>query len=226
MGRLMRRRSTTTDVDAAPPAETAAERRCARLRDAALSRNVRVRFVLDEIGKLGCDVGAPATFVRCAGADRSGPLGGKMTGGFAVNDRSQKSYAPGVIAVAEHAPDKAVFERTLVHELIHAYDQCRAKVDWRAGAHHACAEIRASSLSGECDLSQEVNRGKWGLTGHHGACVKRRAALSLALSGRAEPEATVDAVFARCYADTAPFERHPDFAGLSRPWSGEGKAPS
>ena len=96
---------------------------------------------------------------------------------------------------------------------MHAYDQCRAKVDWKSGAHHACAEIRASSLSGECDLSQEINRGVFGLMAHHGKCVKRRAALSLALAGRAEPEATVDAVFDRCYADTAPFERHPDFAG-------------
>ena len=62
MGRLMRRRSTTTTDDAAPaPApepETAAERRCCRLRDAALSRNVRVRFLFDEIAKLGCDVRA------------------------------------------------------------------------------------------------------------------------------------------------------------------------
>ena len=88
--------------------------------------------------------------------------------------------------------------------LVHAYDQCRAKVDWKSGAHHACAEIRASSLSGECDLSQEINRGVFGLMAHHGKCVKRRAALSLALAGRAEPEATVDAVFDRCYADTAP----------------------
>ena len=90
---------------------------------------------------------------------------------FAVNDGSQKRYAPGVVVVAEHAPDKAVFERTLVHELVHAYDQCRAKVDWKSGAHHACAEIRASSLSGECDLSQEINRGVFGLMAHHGARV-------------------------------------------------------
>ena len=215
----MRRRSTTTDGAAPAPApapepETAAERRCCRLRDAALSRNVRVRFLFDEIAKLGCDVGSPFGFVRCASVERSGPLGDKMVGGFAVNDGSQKRYAPGVVVVAEHAPDKAVFERTLVHELVHAYDQCRAKVNWKSGAHHACAEIRASSLSGECDLSQEINRGVFGLMAHHGKCVRRRAALSLALAGRAEPEATVDAVFDRCYADTAPFERHPDFAGL------------
>ena len=90
--------------------------RCCRLRDAALSRNVRVRFLFDEIAKLGCDVGSPFGFVRCASVERSGPLGDKMVGGFAVNDGSQKRYAPSVVVVAEHAPDKAVFERTLVHE--------------------------------------------------------------------------------------------------------------
>ena len=105
----MRRRSTTTTEDAAPapaPApepETAAERRCCRLRDAALSRNVRVRFLFDEIAKLGCDVGSPFGFVRCASVERSGPLGDKMVGGFAVNDGSQKRYAPGVVVVAAYS---------------------------------------------------------------------------------------------------------------------------
>ena len=182
------------------------------------------------------------------------------------------TYAPRVIMVAEHNPDRSVFDRALVHELVHAYDQqrrgvakktrpgdgaaaprrgrgrggaatrrgrggaapnprrgplgdrvhrrrrddaparrCRAKIDWKEASHHACAEIRASSLSGECDLSQEINRGRWGLAGHHGACVRRRAALSLALAGRPDPEAAVASVFDRCYRDTAPFDRHPDF---------------
>ena len=102
MGRLMRRRSTTTTDDAAPaPAlepETAAERRCCRLRDAALSRNVRVRFLFDEIAKLGCDVGSPFGFVRCASVDRSGPLGDEVVGGVAVNAGSQRRCAPGVEA--------------------------------------------------------------------------------------------------------------------------------
>jgi hypothetical protein len=34
----------------------------------------------------------------------------------------------------------------VIHELIHAYDICRAKVDWNNCRHYACTEIRASSL--------------------------------------------------------------------------------
>ncbi|KAK7248132.1 metalloendopeptidase [Aureococcus anophagefferens] len=46
-----------------------------------------------------------------------------------------------------------------------------------------------SFVHGECDLSQEINRGRFGITKHHQACVKRRSALSLALSGQADPDA-------------------------------------
>lgn len=38
----------------------------------------------------------------------------------------------------------------LTHELVHAYDHCRAKnLDWTNCQHHACSEIRAAALSGE-----------------------------------------------------------------------------
>lgn len=37
------------------------------------------------------------------------------------------------------------------HEMIHAYDHCRAKdLDWNSCRHHACSEIRAAVLSGDC----------------------------------------------------------------------------
>lgn len=40
-------------------------------------------------------------------------------------------------------------DNALTHELIHAYDHCRAaSLDWASLEHHACSEIRAASLSG------------------------------------------------------------------------------
>ena len=37
----------------------------------------------------------------------------------------------------------------LTHELVHAYDHCRAvNLDWTNCQHHACSEIRAAALSG------------------------------------------------------------------------------
>jgi inner membrane protease ATP23 len=32
-------------------------------------------------------------------------------------------------------------ENTMVHELMHMYDQCRFKVDWNDLRHHACSEV-------------------------------------------------------------------------------------
>lgn len=41
-------------------------------------------------------------------------------------------------------PDQEWMDRTLAHELIHAFDHCRAKVDWNNCEHHACSEVGLS----------------------------------------------------------------------------------
>ena len=33
-------------------------------------------------------------------------------------------------------------EHTIVHELVHMYDQCMFRVDWNNLRHHACSEVR------------------------------------------------------------------------------------
>ena len=105
---------------------------------------------------------------------------------------------------------------TLAHELIHAYDQARAKVDWTDLKHHACSEIRASSMSGDCSFSREWNRQNGlysGITGKHQECVKRRAALSVAMNpyckNKEEAVKAVNSVFEHCYNDTMPFDKNP-----------------
>ena len=37
--------------------------------------------------------------------------------------------------------------RSMTHELIHAFDDCRAKVNWGNLAHHACSEVFISGVS-------------------------------------------------------------------------------
>lgn len=102
----------------------------------------------------------------------------------------------------------------LVHELIHAIDVCRAKVDpLRNCMQLACTEIRAENLSGECDPSWEFLRGKLSsVFGHGQKCVRRRAIDSVKANPNctAQAENYVDAAMERCYADTFPFERHPN----------------
>ena len=83
--------------------------------------------------------------------------------------------------------------QVVIHELIHAYDECRAKnLDWTNCAHHACSEvvtllpksflnlyflfeivnvcslkqIRAGHLSGDCHFKRELLRGFIKLRGH------------------------------------------------------------
>jgi hypothetical protein len=38
-------------------------------------------------------------------------------------------------------------EHTLVHELVHMYDQCTFKVDWNNLRHHACSEVRMMTVT-------------------------------------------------------------------------------
>ena len=38
-------------------------------------------------------------------------------------------------------------EHTLVHELVHMYDQCTFKVDWDNLRHHACSEVRMMTIT-------------------------------------------------------------------------------
>ena len=145
----------------------------------------------------------------------------KMSGGFQIQPDPH-------IYLAEDALGKGQgyrqLEQPLTHELIHAYDLCRAHVRMDNLVHHACTEIRASALSGECNFDQEVNRGNIGVVSgsvasHHQECVRRRAELSVAMAhslgtsadgkDKLEARKAVDAAFERCYYDTAPFRRIP-----------------
>jgi inner membrane protease ATP23 len=128
--------------------------------------------------------------------------------------KSKLSLKPEVYLCQEHVAGQKHANTILSHELIHAIDMCRAKLDpLRNCMHLACTEIRAENLSGECNMYWEVLRGRlnsW--MGHGQECVRRRAIDSV----RANPncssraEEYVDAAMERCYADTFPFERHPN----------------
>jgi inner membrane protease ATP23 len=124
---------------------------------------------------------------------------------------------PEIYLCQEHVTGPKHANTILIHELIHAIDMCRAKMDpLRNCMQLACTEIRAENLSGECGMKWEFLRGKLNTSsnffGHGKECTKRRAIDSV----RANPNCTeraelyVDAAMERCYADTFPFERHPN----------------
>lgn len=120
----------------------------------------------------------------------------------------------GIVLCHNHLPRALDVAQAMAHELVHAYDHCRATtLDWADCDHHACSEVRAASLSGDCTFSNELLRGNVGLRGQHQACARRRAALSVAMNpacgGGRGAEAAVDRVFDACFNDTAPFDRIP-----------------
>ncbi len=70
-------------------------------------------------------------------------------------------------------------EDTMTHELIHAFDQCTVKMDWKNLKHVACSEIRATTLSGDCGFTREIRRGIFGFGKHFQKCVKRRSIIGV-----------------------------------------------
>ena len=103
-------------------------------------------------------------------------------------------------------PQKMVTE-TLIHELIHAYDSCRANINWSSCLHIACTEIRAANLSGDCKLVNEINRGNFRISGQGERCIKRRAEISLRSHEHCKNIAkqAISKVFPDCVADLSPF---------------------
>ena len=112
----------------------------------------------------------------------------------------------------------AAQSRTLLHELIHAYDDSTKHTNWSDPHELACSEVRAAMFSGECDLESELRRypvsrwpemlrARWndGIE----TCVRRRSALSVSLAqtcDRKRADEIVDEVFSRCVQDARPFE--------------------
>ena len=188
-----------TGRDAADDMQDLAQ--CEKMKGKALEQCPVIAFMFEKLEELGCRVPDRAAFVSCQ------PCDDKLTGGFNTEDNH--------IVLCQNLPkamrQQQVVDHTLIHELVHAYDQCRAHVQWGNCEHHACSEIRAAGLSGECDWKQEFNRGNINLAGQHQKCVRRRAELSLMMNPSCcqgtKPKEAVDAVFDRCYADTAPFEK-------------------
>lgn len=168
-----------------------------RLVECALKRNMFVRFMVDKMEEAGCTVGKD--FIRTEHCDA------EVGGGFRPPD--------GVVICHNHLATQEEIEHAITHELIHAYDHCRAKnMDWTNCEHHACSEIRAAALSGDCNFKMEVLRGNLGLRQQHQKCVKRRAELSVRMNpycGGMRAAAAVDKVFAACFADSKPFDRIP-----------------
>jgi mitochondrial inner membrane protease ATP23 len=167
----------------------------------------RVATLLRKIEALGCPLSQPP--ILCDDIFDGLQLAGAY-------DTSRKAVIMNP-AVPDAFLNESEFARMITHELVHAFDVCRVDFKEDNCKHIACTEIRASNLSGECDLGVELKRKKvfqWG--GHQQQCVKRRAELSLSghefcVKSGEDPEKkdgaklAIASVFENCYKDYAPF---------------------
>ena len=150
--------------------------------------------MMNNLAKSGCPL--TKNMLEC------GPCDATKSGGFSNNH--------GILLCQNGFFSKKHMEHTMIHEMIHMYDHCVFGVDWSNLRHHACSEIRAAALSGDCNWTREVRRGFYTFTKQHQECVRRRAVISVQANpscpSRAAAEKAVNAVFDSCYNDTRPFD--------------------
>ena len=79
----------------------------------------------------------------------------------------------GILLCANWIRNKWQLEDILTHELVHVYDYLKFDLDMNNLRHHACTEIRASMLSGECRIWQEIKKQDWGILGKNSRIVSR-----------------------------------------------------
>ncbi|CAN1153700.1 Mitochondrial inner membrane protease ATP23 [Linum perenne] len=114
-------------------------------------RTPMAKFLREHLEKAGCGIGDK--FIKAVHCD------GNFSGG----------YYPGrgIQVCSNHMNIQDEVNQVVIHELIHAFDECRASnLDWSNCAHHACSEIRAGHLSGDCNYKRELLRGFMKIRGH------------------------------------------------------------
>jgi inner membrane protease ATP23 len=158
--------------------------RCRGMLEKCVQNDERVHTIIDAIEDMGCPI--PKDFFVCRSADKStANVGGQFQSyrRDPKNDPSSDSKLPQIVMYDHdlnilHQP---TFSNTLVHELVHAYDSCKMKIEGSNCLAKACTEIRAMSQSGECAYWQEIRRGHgFGVQGKGKECIVRRAELSVA----------------------------------------------
>ncbi|EDU44271.1 mitochondrial inner membrane peptidase Atp23 [Pyrenophora tritici-repentis] len=170
-------------------------RRCETNKNYLLEYSPIIRFLTSEVGKLGGTLDATNIHCRMCTAEQSG--------GFSLDH--------GILLCANKFRNRGHQEDTMAHEMVHAWDHLKFKVEAENLRHQACLEIRASTLSGECRFAREFfTRNQWRITEQLQTCVRRRATLSMmARPGIKDQEhagKVVNEVWEACFRDTRPFD--------------------
>lgn len=175
--------------------------RCETDRDYLLRYSPIIRYMNDNIRRLGGDLNS--TNIRCKTCIKKTD---RMYGGF------DAQY--GIKICANYVENRKMLEDVMAHEMVHAYDHLRFKVD--LGPEEdlrkvACSEIRASNLGGECRWANEFfGNGVFKFTNHQQECVRRRAVRSVMRMPQCKDDVqavkAVNEVWDSCFRDTRPFD--------------------
>ncbi|MBW0462263.1 hypothetical protein O181_001978 [Austropuccinia psidii MF-1] len=198
------------------------QRRCLGWKDEIMETSPMIRYLLQHLSVLPVpdqDSSGSQQIPIPIDCDICIPL--LSAGLFSPTDPDPSRPSGGQIKLcANSLPSKSRMEDVLSHELIHAYDHRRFKMDWKNLFHVACTEVRANALSGDCNWTREVDRHVFTFAKQRQACARRRAILSVAqhISEPLEPdnplrtkatdtaEKIVDQVWSSCWNDTRPFD--------------------
>ncbi|RNF10194.1 mitochondrial inner membrane protease ATP23 [Trypanosoma conorhini] len=220
-------------VDAAGVQASVLHQQCEAAVDEVLASVNTVQYLIKSIDEI---TGRPfkRERVRCVSLNRGGRSSGDDVSGngAGLSDgnvmagymwrRAREDCEKGDILLVEelmvgkasngstNTPDRRTVEtveRSLRHELIHAFDDARGVIDSSDCMHQACSEIRAARLSGDCFVGEELKRGRLDPLRSGMLCVKRRATLAVERNPicRGFSERAVERVFQRCYSDYEPF---------------------
>ncbi|KAF8514275.1 metalloprotease ATP23 [Gautieria morchelliformis] len=170
-------------------------RRCEKMKLGLVETSPAVVFMLKHLRLSGCAVSPQ--HIQCASCNAT------TSGGFSPD-------SGGILICTRGFTNRKHMENTIVHELVHMYDHCKFKVDWSNLRHHACSEVRAASLSGDCRWGREINRFFFTFSKQHQVCARRRAILSVSANPNCPDTATaeraVNEVWESCFSDTRPFD--------------------
>ncbi|EDP41895.1 hypothetical protein MGL_3576 [Malassezia globosa CBS 7966] len=189
--------------------------RCEQWKEDLLRTSPMVRFMVKHLTLIQCNPLSPREDSASQGTPPKLLIAScppDIAGGFSPSPPERPTAESGILLCANRIFSKAHLEDTISHEMIHWWDHCRFKVDWGNLRHHACSEIRAASLSGDCNWTREINRRHFALSKQHQNCVKRRGILSVRGNPACKSEEmamkVVEDVWDSCFHDTRPFDEY------------------
>lgn len=114
--------------------EAADIKKCNEWRDWNFTYSPTVIFLKQKIEELNGELG-PENVVckRCVGRQDDKGVWRRQGGGFSPDH--------GILICANHIKTKKEMEDTMAHEMVHAWDHLRWKVDWSDLRHAACTEV-------------------------------------------------------------------------------------